>query len=124
MTQVAETLGDHGARIHNLETDAKEAREEYRADIVKVFEYLKELRDGQIELKTMVTERAATPCEAIKANKELEKRVVTLDEQMDSLRGWRNVIVGGSLVAWFFICVAAYMFWDWVKSKVFGMQVS
>lgn len=118
--QISKTIGDYGARIANLESDAATVRKEYREDIIELFARLDKLDAGQVELKTMVSERAKTTCPDPGSCLRLTTAVNTMSKQIDSLRLWRSLIVGGSIVAWVVICALVYAAWDWAKAKLLG----
>lgn len=105
--------GEHEARITILETNQRIAREELREDLSKIYGILDVIREHQAK-------STANPCPEPGSCIPLRETVKTVGDRVTNLEAWRNLIVGGGIVAWVFILGAIYVAYDYLKSKMAG----
>jgi hypothetical protein len=50
--------------------------------------------------------------------KETNNHIATIDSRVSKLEGWRNIIVGGSAVAWIVFTAFCWIAYDWLRENL------
>lgn len=103
-------MGEHNAQLKML----FEGQSAIIAKLVEIEsrtnEKLEKLALSQVSMSAKMN-----PCPAPGSCAKLAELLEAQGQRVSALETWRNGIVIGGVVSWFFICVAGYIAYDWMK---------
>ena len=96
MSVFEQTIGELRAKVNTLEGEQERSRDDRR-------ELFKLVRDIHGDVRAM---------------KERQESLENVESDISDLKNWRNIVVGGSIVAWLVFAASCAAAWDWAKAHM------